>query len=65
MKTPTPAQLLKQQRTLDIQYVVDGRNDPEHPFHMTYSGLGIKYHTHFEALQEDWATDETITQEES
>ncbi len=58
MKAPTPAQLLQQQIVLDMLYVVDGRDDPEHPFYMTYSGLAIKYWkywTDFLARQEDWA----------
>ncbi len=65
MKAPTAAQLLLQQDLLDRLYVLNGRDDPEHPFHMTYSGLGIRYRGAFDARQEDWATDETITQEES
>ncbi len=55
MKAPTPAQLLKQQKLLDLLYEIDGRNDSKHPFHMTYSGLGIKYPESFEIMNGDWA----------
>ncbi len=55
MKAPTPAQLLKQQKLLDLLYEIDGRDDHKHPFHMTYSGLAIKYMRSFDAVQRKWA----------
>ncbi len=54
MKNPTPAQLLEQQNLLDALYVKDGRDNPNHDWHKSYSGLGIKYWADFQALQEDW-----------
>ncbi len=55
MKTPTPAQLLEQQKVLDQLYFIDRRDDSSHPFHMTYSGLAIKYWKAFDAVQGEWA----------
>lgn len=33
----------KRVRTLECLYMVDGRHDPKHPDHMTFTGLWQKY----------------------
>lgn len=46
-----------QQELLNALYIRDGREDPEHPFHHVYTGLGIKYYRVFEELKAGWAND--------
>ena len=44
MKECDPVEQNARQEELERLYELDGRNDPNHEFHHTYTGLYQKYH---------------------
>ena len=58
MKHRTPQQFLDQEDLLDALYFKDGRDNPDHPFHHVYTGLGIKYWAEFDELHASWDEEE-------
>lgn len=46
VKPITPAENFARTKRLDALYILDGRDDPNHPHRGTYTGLHQKYSLH-------------------